>query len=631
MFSKKTAFIAVIAGAAFIAGCDSDDGSDFGPGSPSIVINQPPVTVVINNTGGGGGPVDPGDPDDDTVGGQPAGPCRVDNPNDPIPDGALLGCVASDDGASDTGATPAPDAIVNDPWALSDFFAGISAAPALNNTEDVRGAIDSTGMPIGSPARLSASFSAPAEWPPASATDATSLPVPSYIGNTSYIGAFPPGVTRDQQWTADWTIRVNGNDAVWGFAGGEPGTALAGNTSAPVADGNCPAGTTLAGTFSDLVGALADDEAELFTGSAATGDYDVCTLAVRYDTDGATITLTNDNVYNIADGFPGTKVGLGDDADPANDVDVTLVIEAGTLIYGEPQEALVVTRGATIEVNGTQSAPVVMTSLEQLSGRFDGDPSTNVDGSQQGEWAGFALMGRARSNQCGASFADCNVLAEGGIGNYGGDVDDDSSGNVNYLIIRHAGNDLDGQGNELNGFTLFGVGRNTEIQNVQIHRGFDDGIEFFGGGAFVRYLVLTGNGDDSLDYDSGWTGGAQNVLIIQEGAPRGNNGIEADSRFALEPITFELLANVTILGPVSRASNNPAAGDEGIRFREGKRGQVHNTIVSGDYSGCINFNDVETFDRAAEEGGTPPDAPGPHLVFRNTIVDCVGGPNYKQE
>lgn len=628
MVSKHIVIFAALTSAAFLAGCDDDDGSDFGPGSPSIVVNQPPVTVIVEGGDGGGGTPPPAE---ETVGGQPIGPCLVDNPNDPIPDGALLGCVASDDGASATGATPAPAAVASDPWAISDFFAGMSADPPLNNSEDVRGAIDSTAVPIGSPARLSASFSAPATWPPATATDASSLPVPSYIGNTSYIGAMVPGVTRANQWTGNWTIRLNGNNDVWGFFGGEPGTALESNTSAPVADGTCPAGTTVAGeTFSEMIGALADDEEGLFTGSAATGDYDVCTLAARYDTAG-TVTLTNDNVYNIADGFPGTKVGTGDDADFGNDVAAELVIEAGTLIFGEPQEALVVTRGAAVQVNGTRSAPVMMTSRAQLVRRFDGDPSTLVDSSQQGEWAGFALMGYAHTNECGGVFAGCNVIAEGGIGNYGGDDDSDSSGTVNFLVIRHAGNDLDGQGNELNGLTLFGVGRNTEMQHIQIHRGFDDGVEFFGGNAFIRYLVLTGNGDDSLDYDSGWTGGAQNVLIIQEGAPRGNNGIEADSRFAQEPITFELIANMTILGPVSRSNSNSASGDLGLLFREGKRGQVHNSLISGDFAACVDIDDAETFSRAAEDGGTPPDDPSAHLVFRNSIVDCVGGPNYLQE
>ncbi|MDZ7668888.1 MAG: hypothetical protein U5Q16_05515 [Gammaproteobacteria bacterium] len=613
-----------------LAGCE--DGTDFGPGSPNIDVN-------INNpppAGGGGGDDDDDDGNgggDTTVGGQPIGEGLVDNPNDPIPDGALLGKVASNDGASATGDTPAPDAANTDPFALAAFFEGADADPPLNNATSVRGLIDSTGVPIGSPAALTAGFSAPAAWPPASASDAISLPLPSYITNTTYIGALEPGVPRDQQWTSDWTIAVNGNKAVWRFHGGEPGTALEGNTSAPSADGDCPAGTTLAGSFSDLVGNLANDAAGLFTGGAAQGDYDVCTLEARYDSDGQVINLTNDNVYNIADGFPGTKIGNGDldsGNDPAAVPEVTLAIEAGTLIYGEPQEALIVTRGSLAEVAGTRNAPVVMTSLRQLELRFDGDPNT-LDGSQQGEWAGFALMGFGQDNQCGATFVGCNVLAEGGIGNFGGNDDEDSSGSVNYLVIRHAGNDLDGQGNELNGFTLFAVGRETSLQNVQVHRGFDDGVEFFGGSAFIKNLLLTGNGDDSLDYDSGWTGGAQNVLIIQEGGPRSNHGIEADSKFAQEPITLELLSNLTIIGPAQRAASNPAEGDEGIRFREGKRSQVHNAIITGEFEACLNFDDDDTFLRADEAGGSAPADPGPHLVFRNSIIDCVDGPNFLQE
>ncbi|MDZ7686465.1 MAG: hypothetical protein U5O39_16930 [Gammaproteobacteria bacterium] len=552
-----------------LGGCE--DGTDFGPGTPDIDVvienNIPQAAAPASGGGDGGGDADDGS---DTVAGQPIGPGLVDNPNDPIPTGALIGKVASDDGASATGDTPAPAPANSDPFSIEAFFSGINADPALNNSTDVRGLIDSSGLPIGSPSALTAAFSVPGSWPPASADDATSLSVPNYITNTTYIGALEPGVPRDQQWTADWTIALNGNDAVWTFHGGAPGTALE-NAAAPVADGSCPEGTSLAGSFSDLVGPLANDAAGLFTGNAGEGDYDICTLAARYDSDGQVLTLTNDNVYNVADGFPGTKIGNGDldsSNDPAAVPSITLEVEAGTLIYGEPQEALIVTRGSTVDIAGSQSAPVVMTSLRQLELRFDGDPAT-LDGSQQGEWAGFALMGFARNNQCGANFEGCNVLAEGGIGNYGGNDEEGSSGSVNYLVIRHAGNDLDGQGNELNGFSLFSVGRNTTLRNVQIHRGFDDGVEFFGGSAFIRNLVLTGNGDDSLDYDSGWTGGAQNVLIIQEGGPR---AITVSRRIEIcqEPITFELLSNVTIIGPAQRAASNDASGDEGIRFREGE-------------------------------------------------------------
>lgn len=623
-FTKKSSTCLALAVSALLVGCE--DGSDFGPGGGDITIeiNNPAPVAPPSGGGVGGGT--------GTVAGRAIGPGLVDNPNDPIPVGATIGLVASDDGASATPAPPPPAAAVQDPWEIADFWAGINADPPLNNTTNVRGLIDSSGMPIGNPNVLRKSFDAPSMWPPESASDATRLPVPSYIGDTSYVGAYEPGVPRSQQWTAGWTVGIEGNKGLWKFHGGEPGTALA-NVNAPVSDGTCPQGTSFAGAFSELIGSLQNDAAGLFSGSAAEGDYDVCTLQGRYDTNNSTITLTNDNVYNIADSFPGTKIGNGDDttgSDPGAVVDVTLVIEAGTLIYGEPQEALIATRGSKVNINGTRTAPVVMTSLRQLDLRFDGDAST-IDGGQQGEWAGFALMGYARDHQCGASFIGCNVLAEGGIGNYGGNDDEDSSGNVNYLVIRHAGNDLDGQGNELNGFTLFGVGRNTELQYVQIHRGFDDGIEFFGGNAFIRYLVLTGNGDDSLDYDNGWTGGAQNVLIIQESVPRSNHGIEADSRFAQTPITFELVSNITILGPETRPASNPRGSNSGILFREGKRGQIHNAIITGDFGSCFNINDNDTFNRADEAGGAAPNIPGPHFFFRNSIVDCIGGPNFGQQ
>ena len=60
-----------------------------------------------------------------------------------------------------------------------------------------------------------------------------------------------------------------------------------------------------------------------------------------------------------------------------------------------------------------------------------------------------------RSNECGDP---CDVNAEGNIGSYGGTDDSDDSGFIRYLVIRHAGNDIDGNGNELNGLTMFATG-----------------------------------------------------------------------------------------------------------------------------------------------------------------------------
>ena len=56
----------------------------------------------------------------------------------------------------------------------------------------------------------------------------------------------------------------------------------------------------------------------------------------------------------------------------------------------------------------------------------------------------------------------------------------------------------------------------------------DHGVEFFGGNVFAKHLIVTGVGDDSLDWTDGWQGGAQFVILHQHD-DNGDNGIEADN------------------------------------------------------------------------------------------------------
>ncbi len=534
--------------------------------------------------------------------------------DDDIPAGSITGSL----GAAAGGGTISESGSGVDPYDLSTWFTS-----QVSNSESLitagNSSIDAQGFPNQYSSAIKAkSFSKPSMWPPASASDATSLPVPAYIKNSGWVGAFKPLIPRSEQWTNGWTIRINGNSDVWRFFGGEPDSALEFAT-APVADDSCPASTVLQPqSFAERFGSLVNDEEGLFAG--VSGDYDICRLGVRYT---GNVTLTNDNVYEIAAGFPGTKVGDGDfDRGtvpvPGNH---TMVVEPGTLVFGEPQEALVITRGSRLIAKGTATAPIVMTSAQQLSQRFDANVATPVD-SGRGEWAGLMLMGNARDNQC-ADFNTCDVAAEGNVGFYGGPDDDDSSGSLRYLVVRHGGNDIDGQGNELNGISFAGVGRSTTVQYIQVHRNFDDGVEFFGGSVFVANAVLTGHLDDHFDCDNGWTGGAQYVLIIPEG-DEGNRGIECDGNFALEPITFPLLSNFTILAPSSRTPGNVTNSEgQAIIFREGMRVQMWNSILTGDWhKGALDVDNADTFNRASEDSGAPPANPGAHFFIKQSIIDA---------
>lgn len=406
--------------------------------------------------------------------------------------------------------------------------------------------------------------------------------------STTYAGAIDPAGT---DWTTGWTVGVHGNDNVWAPA--SSGT-LAGAT--PTATGSCPAGTTLNATTSS----------EVVDGA---NSMDVCDLPAQITAD---LTLTNDNVYRLATGFPGTKVGDGDiDGGPTGSNNATLTIEPGTLIMGSTGEALVITRDSSVVVNGTAADPVVMTSYE--SRPFTGVSQTNG----RGEWAGFALMGNAATNECGTP---CNVAAEGNIGYYGGTDDTDSSGSISYLVIKHGGNDIDGNGNELNGFTLFGVGSGTSVDYLQVHKGLDDGIEHFGSADFMSHIVLTANADDSFDWGQGYTGGAQFVLVMQADDD-GDRGIEADNDHGnplATPVSQPQLANMTLMA----ASNPVDQTADGILLRRGTGANIYNSIITGFADACLDVDEAATMD-AAHDGADYTTGYTGAMTIDNSFVDCA--------
>jgi hypothetical protein len=340
--------------------------------------------------------------------------------------------------------------------------------------------------------------------------DVVDADIRSRFVDTNYIGAFPQDedpATGD--WTVGWTISLHGNKTVWEPASG--GT-LAGGV--PSADGSCPAGTTDIG------------DTALPAGFA--GTMDICQLAARYDTDSQTITLTNDNVYRLGGtASQGTLIGDGDAEDvvPGTAAHVTLTIEPGTLILGTSAEALAITRGSDIFVNGTADDPVVMSSVTWFNDWLAGSDGT----SGFGEWGGLVVTGFGTANQCN-DVVSCDALVEGYLNpfNYGGLDNSDDSGSISYLVIRQGGFDLDGNGSELNGLTLYTVGYNTEISYVQVHQNDDDGIEFFGGKVVVDHAVVTETGDDSLDTDLGFGGGVQ-FAVVKQGRTAADRGMETDS------------------------------------------------------------------------------------------------------
>jgi hypothetical protein len=207
---------------------------------------------------------------------------------------------------------------------------------------------------------------------------------------------------------------------------------------------------------------------------------------------------------------------------------VTLTIEPGTVIKGEAgtganATALLIARGGKIIAEGTPQLPIIFTSIadeitpEQVStGDFK---SPNLDPTVNGLWGGVIVLGHSKISPKPSDVGEVTSVQIEGIptsdqnGLYGGINDEDNSGIIKFVSIRHGGTNI-GSGNEINGLTLGGVGRGTIIENVEVVANQDDGVEWFGGNVNSKNIVVWNAGDDGLDTDQSWGGTCDNFVII---------------------------------------------------------------------------------------------------------------------
>lgn len=199
------------------------------------------------------------------------------------------------------------------------------------------------------------------------------------------------------------------------------------------------------------------------------------------------------------------------------DADVTLTIEAGSIIKGEEGEgslasALVVAIGGTLLADGTASEPIIFTSI--LDNIVPGETvGPNLSVTDNGLWGGLIVLGDATISADAEQQQIEGIPADETYGLYGGSDDDDNSGILNYVAVRHGGS-LIGEGNEINGITLGGVGTGTDISWISVAANKDDGIEWFGGTVDVSNAIVYGADDDAIDIDQAYSGTIDNFVVI---------------------------------------------------------------------------------------------------------------------
>lgn len=267
---------------------------------------------------------------------------------------------------------------------------------------------------------------------------------------------------------------------------------------------------------------------------------------------------------------------------------VTLTVEPGTIIKGGSgtgpnASALIIARGGKIMAEGTYDSPIIFTSIaDDINvGEF---VSPNLDQNYNGLWGGLIICGNAPISADAPSVQIEGIPASDQNGLYGGNIAEDDSGILRYVSIRHGGANI-GEGNEINGLTLGGVGSGTIIDNIEVIANQDDGIEFFGGTVNVSNTVVWRAGDDSYDVDQSWSGTLDNWIEIDG----------SDHALEIDGAEGSLIADFTVINGTF-ISTDPVQ----CHFRAGAIGHVS-------YKGLANIQaesdtevTVEVLDIGAE-------------------------------
>lgn len=342
-------------------------------------------------------------------------------------------------------------------------------------------------------------------------------------------------------------------------------------------------------------------------GTAALTTYDTTTV------DGEpTIRVTDDEgagvAYTDADGNQVDEVTWSSDFNYILEEFIfvnegqTLTIEPGTVIKGAPGSgedatALIVSSGGQINADGnpdsddpSEANPIIFTA--QADDVADGGGGLGRD--VRGEWGGVILLGNAPLNtEPGTQIVegipdDFEERAE-----YGGDNAEHNVGTFRFVQIRHSGSQL-AAGDEIQGLTLGGLGRQSTVEYVESYASSDDGFEWFGGTVNTKHLVSAFNADDAFDIDQGHQGNHQFWFVVQSPEAAGR-AAEQDGGTDPEdgtPLATSKTYNATYIG-VGPGNSAGGGNDPFVIHRDNNASSYFNSVfVEGGRNAGLQIEDL---------------------------------------
>jgi uncharacterized membrane protein len=313
--------------------------------------------------------------------------------------------------------------------------------------------------------------------------------------------------------------------------------------------------------------------------------------------------------------YEGTNYALQGEVNVKNGA--VLTIQPGVTVYGiTPSSYLAINKGAQLDAVGTIDKPIVFTSAADVAGVNDGQ---GADGSDivPGQWGGVTLIGDA-------PIVGGTMTYEAGTQVGGGSNPADSSGHLEYVVIKNSGFEVEVD-KELNGLSLLAVGSGTTLKNIAILGGSDDGIEFWGGNADIDGLYVYDAADDSFDTDLGFTGTIKNAYAKQYTVDKTNydsSGIESGNdsdSYTSEGGTSGVIGDTTI------ANNTQATM---ATYQNVTVEAVGGAIYLKNDAGGI-FDNVSVISKTTQDPDQTPTADQAIITHRTTdTVDDLSGTPY---